>query len=282
MATDAIKGWLKRRQHQAFTASLLYSFAALAGGLVICLLEFGLLFLVSKLFVLMAIPLTLHANLWSLPLAAIFSALLVADCLRAYRDDMSVIPLWLAREFVHIGPRLILDGIHRMVHARQLLQIDLELGAKVLAYLAPKGTPTSREEMLRDLPGLAWPSLVAQLGLIQGVIFFRHDANRVILTLPLRLELRQLLKSSQVHAEEEPEPIPVDEPEKLGPREILGVSATASVAEIKIAYRNRVKECHPDRFAHLDEQSRELAEEWTKALNAAYHTLLTGENARND
>jgi DnaJ-domain-containing protein 1 len=98
----------------------------------------------------------------------------------------------------------------------------------------------------------------------------------VSLLAPLRLELRQLL--AHIHnAEippEEPEAIPVDEPQHLSPREILGVSANASAAEIKTAYRNRVKECHPDRFPNLDEQSRQLAEEWTKSLNAAYAELL--------
>ena len=54
----------------------------------------------------------------------------------------------------------------------------------------------------------------------------------------------------------------------------------ASLAEIKTAYRNRVKECHPDRFSTLDEQSRQLAEEWTKAINAAYASLLAQRNAR--
>jgi len=57
---------------------------------------------------------------------------------------------------------------------------------------------------------------------------------------------------------------------------ILGVSALASAAEIKTAYRTRVKECHPDRFPNVDAQSRELAEEWTKAVNAAYAELLGG------
>jgi DnaJ-class molecular chaperone len=43
--------------------------------------------------------------------------------------------------------------------------------------------------------------------------------------------------------------------------------------EIKMAYRKRVKECHPDLFAGMDPQAKALAERWTKALNAAYATL---------
>jgi DnaJ-domain-containing protein 1 len=115
--------------------------------------------------------------------------------------------------------------------------------------------------------------------LIEGVILFR-DVNRVSLIAPLRLELRRLLVrvSGAEIPREEPEPVPVDEPRRLSPHEILGVSAKASVSQIKNAYRSRVKECHPDRFANLDEKSRQLAEEWTKAVNAAYAELLAGRN----
>jgi curved DNA-binding protein CbpA len=67
--------------------------------------------------------------------------------------------------------------------------------------------------------------------------------------------------------------VPVNEPEKLGAYEILGLSATASLAEIKAAYRKRVKECHPDLFAGMDQPAKALAERWTKALNAAYAGL---------
>ena len=99
----------------------------------------------------------------------------------------------------------------------------------------------------------------------------------------LRLELRSFGVRKRTKAaapqrkpepESEPEPVSVMEPDKLSPHELLGVSDSATVAEIKAAYRRRVKECHPDRFAGMDEQTRRLAEEWTKAVNTAYHTLL--------
>ncbi len=70
-----------------------------------------------------------------------------------------------------------------------------------------------------------------------------------------------------------PPGVPVNDPEKLSAYEILGLPPSASVAEIKKAYRKRVKECHPDLFAGMDEQARVLAERWTTALNAAYATL---------
>ncbi len=67
--------------------------------------------------------------------------------------------------------------------------------------------------------------------------------------------------------------MPVIDPEKLNAYEILGLRPSAPVEEIKKAYRKRVKECHPDLFAGMDEQARALAERWTRALNAAYATL---------
>ena len=132
---------------------------------------------------------------------------------------------------------------------------------------------------MRIFPSLVWEEIVPQLRCIEGVILFRNIKS-VSLLAPLRLELRRIAAKSP-NAEspaEEPEIVPVTEPQRLTPAEILGVSSTASAAEIKTAYRNRVKECHPDRFANMDEQSRELAEEWTKAVNAAYAELLTQQN----
>jgi hypothetical protein len=191
-----------------------------------------------------------------------------------------MIPLWLAREYFHIGPLLMLDGWERLTRARQFARVDLTVCAEVLEYLYTKTTPTNREELYRVVPDWSWDEIAAQLRVIDGVILFRNSQS-VSLLAPLRLELRQLLGVRVPQAEipepeipEEPQAIPVDQPQQLTPHEILGISTSATLAEIKTAYRTRVKECHPDRFLNLDEQSRELAEEWTKALNAAYAELL--------
>lgn len=55
----------------------------------------------------------------------------------------------------------------------------------------------------------------------------------------------------------------------------LGVDGTASDAEIKRAYRNLIRENHPDRLASkgLPENMRELAEERTREINAAYDVI---------
>jgi hypothetical protein len=66
-----------------------------------------------------------------------------------------------------------------------------------------------------------------------------------------------------------------DWPEEVpSPRMILGVEETASLDEIKRAYRQRIKQCHPDKFAYLGDQVKQVAEEHAKTLNAAYASVL--------
>ncbi len=57
--------------------------------------------------------------------------------------------------------------------------------------------------------------------------------------------------------------------------QILGLQQGASHDEIKAAYRNAIKQYHPDYVARLGPELRELAERKTKELNAAYQQALT-------
>lgn len=280
MSGSAIQSWLRARQRKALIGGYAYFALTLMGAILALLPNLGIAFLIGKLLWLLAVPASKHPNLWAALFVTPLAALLFVDCRRAERDDMATIPLWLAREYFHIGPRLIFDGCRVMVHARQFARIDVECCADVLAYLLSKRTATSHEEFSRAFPSLNWKAIVAELRLIEGVMVIRTRDSLSLLA-PLRLELRQLLAEAEpANAQEEPQSIPVNEPQHLSPHEILGVSERASLAEIKSAYRNRVKECHPDRFSHLDEASRQLAEEWTKALNAAYASLLAQRDAR--
>jgi DnaJ-domain-containing protein 1 len=52
--------------------------------------------------------------------------------------------------------------------------------------------------------------------------------------------------------------------------EILGVSPTASTDEIKIAFRERARQYHPDRVEGLGPELREIADAKMKQLNEAY------------
>ncbi len=54
---------------------------------------------------------------------------------------------------------------------------------------------------------------------------------------------------------------------------VLGVAPDAVYDEIRKTFRERVRACHPDRVANLDEDLRRLAEEKMVKLNEAYAVL---------
>jgi DnaJ-domain-containing protein 1 len=56
--------------------------------------------------------------------------------------------------------------------------------------------------------------------------------------------------------------------------DVLGLSPTATIDEVKEAYRERVKQSHPDRVQGMSTAFTALAEAETKKLNAAYQQAL--------
>jgi len=55
---------------------------------------------------------------------------------------------------------------------------------------------------------------------------------------------------------------------------ILELDASATPDEIKKTYRDKIKKYHPDKFAYLGDDFKQIAEEKTRLLNAAYKTLI--------
>jgi DnaJ-domain-containing protein 1 len=65
-----------------------------------------------------------------------------------------------------------------------------------------------------------------------------------------------------------------DIPDEIAWSSVLGVSHSATMDEIKQAYKARIKQNHPDRVREMSPMFRELAEAETKKLNAAYEEAL--------
>lgn len=61
--------------------------------------------------------------------------------------------------------------------------------------------------------------------------------------------------------------------ERFDARKVLGVSGEASREEIRAAYRERMKEYHPDKVAHLGEDLQKLALEKSQQIQRAYREL---------
>jgi hypothetical protein len=197
--------------------------------------------------------------------------------------ELDAMGLWIFKDLYLIGPRLLLEGLHQIRHCAQLSELNVAACARALTYLAGKNAAVTQDELMAHCAQMPWGRLKEQLLLLDGVLFLGEDGSRVTLMEPFRLLLRSMLPPQQTtgkpreparpRTEPAPDAVPVNEPEKLSAYEILGLSPSASLAEIKTAYRKRVRACHPDLFAGTNEEARALAERWTKALNAAYATL---------
>ncbi|MGB9701930.1 MAG: J domain-containing protein [Candidatus Kapaibacteriota bacterium] len=59
---------------------------------------------------------------------------------------------------------------------------------------------------------------------------------------------------------------------------ILEVDENASVEEIKIAYRNKIKEHHPDKVQNMSKDIRQLAEKRTVQIIKAYEIIKQHRN----
>lgn len=57
-------------------------------------------------------------------------------------------------------------------------------------------------------------------------------------------------------------------------RKLIGADKDITLSDLKVLYRNFMKEYHPDKFQDYDEQ-KALAEEKSKQIIEAYHTLVS-------
>jgi DnaJ like chaperone protein len=55
---------------------------------------------------------------------------------------------------------------------------------------------------------------------------------------------------------------------------VLGVQPSATKDEISAAYKRKISEYHPDKVTRMGKEIRELAEQRSKEINAAYEEAL--------
>ena len=64
----------------------------------------------------------------------------------------------------------------------------------------------------------------------------------------------------------------------LDPWKVLGISRGASTDEVRRAYRDKLRQYHPDRVDGLGEEFQQIAHQRTLEIRAAYEELSGGES----
>jgi DnaJ-domain-containing protein 1 len=173
------------------------------------------------------------------------------------------------------GPRLIVYSILALCRASRWMRMNVDACVEALTVLLNKSSRVSLNELAISLRRYNPIEILFQLQEIGGVLFIGKDPAGITLTEDLRTELKDLFQTD-FKREAKPqfdETAPASD--NFDPYALLGVSSSASLDEIKSAYRKCIKQCHPDKFVGRAEGFCQLAEERAKAINTAYETLLT-------
>ena len=278
-----IARWLEQKRRRDRASAAVICVLALGTGATVFLLTAFLIYTVLSIIYGVFVYSVMWLWLVALGLTAGFFAHTMKR--RQEEPDLHLDPmgLWIIKDIFSVGPRLLLEGLRQLRLSGQLAELNVATCARALAYLAGHNAAVNWEDLIGHCRHVPSERLRGQLFLLEGVLFLGENASRVSLMEPFRMRLRWMLgrdpsagkeqEPTRPRSEVPPAATPVNEPEKLSAYELLGLSPLASLMEIKRAYRKRLKECHPDLFAGMDQPAKALAERWTKALNAAYATL---------
>src|SRR5437868_4666853 len=148
MTPDELMNWLQRKRSDGMYSSVLNAVVMIGGGLFFLGLIFWVVFMFIKLVLLSGFPLFHFTSLISLLVALIICGIIFVDSRNASRDDISFFPIWLLREYIGIGPRLVLAGYPHIERVKRWKNLDLETCANVLIFLAARDRPTPKQELL--------------------------------------------------------------------------------------------------------------------------------------
>ena len=126
--------------------------------------------------------------------------------------------------------------------------------------------PGSVQAVFRRLPGLTAGDLLAFLAAVA-----RSDGRVDAAEVAVIREVAQALGASV--RETAAALADLDLSAQDAPHTVLGVSRDASAAEIKTAYRDRMKAYHPDRVATLPAEFQDLAHRKSQEIRAAFDAL---------
>ncbi|MDB6124430.1 MAG: hypothetical protein JWQ71_3423 [Pedosphaera sp.] len=180
---------------------------------------------------------------------------------------------------LYIGPSLLIAAMGFLRQSVRQDRLEVENCAKILSILLTRNSRFSFAELTRQSNISNTMRVVPQLMEIEGVVFLKSDPPGLSLTAELREELFALYEEESIETKAEKTEEPPAEVDPDSPYVLLGIAENAGLSEIKTAYRRRIKERHPDKFAALGLEWRVLAEERSKQLNAAYEALMAGFTA---
>lgn len=147
----------------------------------------------------------------------------------------------------------------RVDEKAQTEQENLESAVHEVEDIIKKGMTTVVDPVILAALEIKWSQLrYVQQSHVDGTLSYARASESVA---QLKHEVESLVVTP---AEPAPEKTYYD---------ILGISPTASQDEIKHAYRDKMKEYHPDKFTNAPDWVKKEAEDMTKKLNEAYEEL---------
>jgi len=152
---------------------------------------------------------------------------------------------------------------HRFVTA---IVLTVLWAITVTALFTWSATARGYDDWFRTGKSLTWAVLGVISTLVTSFIIYQTEQEA--------RQIEELLNKKKATDSKAGGPQPTEDPPRVyHPFATLGVRPDASFNEIRQAYRERMKEYHPDRVASLGAELRTLAERKAKEINMVFEDL---------